>query len=105
MKVSLTNGKLLDIRFNHDVRARKTVCNVLDVTGLQESTFPKVSSIIAVGVAKAHPNDQFSKRAGRRYSLTYALEDAKLDRESRKRAWEAYHKFVKDQDAIAAGKF
>lgn len=67
---------------------RYTTCQLWDMknpNGVGRSDF-----LIAEGVAKCHPYDNFTKASGRKISLTRAIDKLKLSKSDRASIWAAY---------------
>ncbi len=51
--------------------------------------------IYGIGVSHCSPNDMVNKAKGRKIALTYALDEAKFDRETRTKIWKKYFEVSK----------
>lgn len=101
LKVTLSNGRVLGISWNHskttdskpvsDLRGgketlplRTTYCELYLIDGEGDI------SLVASGVAICSYLDQFVKEYGRKASLKDAMKAANLPEEDRERVWEFY---------------
>lgn len=92
MKVKFADGDEVSVKFAYDIAGEGrherqiTLCRIM--RGEQE---------VAVGSAVQNPMDQFQKSAGRKLSLTRALENAEYPVEKRRTVWNAYFLFCKSE--------
>lgn len=70
---------------------RHTACTIVDSSQEESQDF------VAIGFAKCHPNDNFSKEKGRQKSLAKALEDACFTKSERGDVWHTYRNWNKER--------
>jgi hypothetical protein len=121
MRLVLDNGEVYRLHFTHDSNRHWTECQI-HKGECAEKGFPCKTPGATVAIATVHPNDTFSRAAGRYWSFKHAVEEMfsreeftpgpggavfrgvnKINLENRRRLWKAF--FFEDKKQGRAGIF